>query len=176
MDKQHHDQPLNTPDDKPQQEKNKHEDMPDELEQAKQKMEEYLDGWKRAKADYINLKKESEKKQQESIQFANVALILQLLPIYDNFKLAMKHIPAEKREDEWVVGIQQIKDQFTDLLNKLGIEEIKTAGEQFDPALHEAVAKEKTEGKKSNTIIEEIKPGYKLYDKVLEPAKVKVAE
>jgi len=148
-----------------------------ELEIAKQKMEEYLNGWKRAKADYINLKKETEKKQGEMIQFANAAMILEILPIYDNFKLAWQHIPQEhKKNDEWLKGIEQIKKQFAELLKNMGIEEIKTVGEKFDPEIHEAVAKEKKEDMESDTIFEEIKGGYKLYDKVLEPAKVKVVE
>lgn len=153
------------------------EDTKSELEIAQEKMEEYLNGWKRAKADYSNLKKEFEKKEKEIVQFANATLILEIMPIYDNFKLAWKHIPEEhKKGDDWLKGIEIIKKQFAELLKKLGMEEIPTEGEKFDPELHEAVSQEKVEGKKPGTIIEEIKSGYKLYDKVLEPAKVKVAE
>ena len=100
-----------------------------------------------------------------------------LLPIYDNFKLAWQHIPEEHRaNDEWLKGIEHIKNQFKGLLKTMNIEEILTVGEKFDPELHEAVAKEKADGKESGTVIAEIKGGYKLYDKVLEHAKVKVAE
>lgn len=148
-----------------------------ELEVAKQKMEEYLDGWKRAKADYLNLKKEYEKKESEMVQFANAALILELLPVYDNFKLAWKHVPEEhKQNDEWLKGIEQIKKQFTGLLKNMGIEEIKTTGEKFNPELHDAVAKEKKQGTEPGTVIDEVKSGYTLYGKVLDHAKVKVAE
>ncbi|MFA5135178.1 MAG: nucleotide exchange factor GrpE [Patescibacteria group bacterium] len=140
------------------------------------KMEEYLNGWKRAKADYINFKRESEKKQQETVQYATAAVILELLPIYDNFKLAWKHIPEGKQQDDWLKGIGHIKQQFKELLKSLGIEEIKTVGERFNPELHDAVAKEKADGTESGTVIEELKGGYKLYDRVLEHAKVKVAE
>ena len=157
--------------------KNSKDDMTSELKIAKEKMEEYLNGWKRAKADYSNLKKEFEKKEKEIVQFANATLILDIMPIYDNFKLAWKHIPEEhKKNNDWLKGIEAIKKQFSDLLKKLGLEEISTEGKKFDPELHEAVAKEKVEGKESGIILEEIKSGYKLYDKVLEPAKVKVAE
>ena len=148
-----------------------------ELALSKKKMEEYLNGWKRAKADYINLKKDSEKKTVEMVQFANAALILEIIPIYDNFKLAWQHIPEDHREkDEWLKGIEQIKNQFQTLLKNLQIEEIKTVGEKFDPKIHEAVSKEKVKGKASGIVVEEVKSGYKLFDKVLEPAKVKVAE
>lgn len=146
-----------------------------ELKLAQQKMEEYMNGWKRAKADYLNLKRESEKKEQELVQFANAGLILQLLPVYDNFKLAWKHIPNEQVKVEWVIGIEHIKKQFGDILKNLGIEEIKTVGESFNPELHEAVAKEKKDGFTADVVFEEVKSGYTLYGKVLEPAKVKVA-
>jgi molecular chaperone GrpE len=151
--------------------------LKEELELAKKKMDEYLNGWKRAKADYINQKKEFAKREKEMIQFANASLILEMMPVYDNFKLAWKHIPAEHRKnDEWLKGIEHIKNQFAGLLKNLGIEEIKTIGEKFDPELHEAVSKEKVAGTEAGIIIDEIKSGYKLYDKVLEHAKVKVAE
>lgn len=148
-----------------------------ELDLAHKKMDEYLNGWKRAKADYINFKRETEKRELELIQFANASLILEILPIYDNFKLAWKHIPEEhKKNDEWLKGIEHIKNQFQKLLKNIGIEEIKTVGEKFDPNFHEAVSKEKVEGKEAGVILEEIKAGYKMYDKVIEHAKVKVAE
>lgn len=165
----------------PEPEKNKKE-LPDlkklqeQLEICEKKRDEYLNGWKRAKADYINYKKDSEKKQQEIVQFANATLILEILPIYDNLKLAWKHIPEDHKKDKWLEGIEQIKKQFAELLKKLGLEEIKTKGEKFDPEFHEAVGKEKKEGKEPGIIIEEVKSGYKMYDKVLEPAKVKVTE
>ena len=158
-------------------EKKVNDNIEEELKKTQEKMEEYLNGWKRAKADYSNLKKEFEKKEKEIVQFANATLILEIMPIYDNFKLAWKHIPEEhKKGDDWLKGIEAIKKQFADLLKKLGLEEIPTEGEKFDPEIHEAVAKEKAEGKEPGIILEEIKSGYKLYDKVLEPAKVKVAE
>ncbi|MHC1591325.1 MAG: nucleotide exchange factor GrpE [Candidatus Helarchaeales archaeon] len=147
-----------------------------DLEKIKKQAEEYLDGWKRAKADYINLKKESEKKLTESVQFANAALILEMLPVNDHFKLAMDHIPKEEKEKEWVKGIMNIQKEFSELLSRMGIEEIKTVGEEFNPELHEAVTREKVDKVKSNTIIKEITPGYKLFDKVLQVAKVHVAE
>jgi len=138
--------------------------------------QEYLDGWKRAKADYINLKKETDKKLAESTQYANAALILQMLPVNDHFKLAMDHIPESEKEKDWVKGIIHIRKEFQDLLQQFGIEEIKTTGEDFDPELHEAVSKEKAKESESGKIIKEIQPGYKLFNKVLQHAKVVVAE
>lgn len=147
-----------------------------ESQKWQSRAEEYLDGWKRAKADYLNLKKETDKKLEESIQFANAALILQMLPTNDHFKLAMDHIPESEKEKDWVKGIMHIRKEFYDLLKQFGIEEIKTQGEAFNPELHEAVSKEKAEGVASGTIIKEAQPGYKLFNKVLQHARVVVAE
>ncbi|MFA5030321.1 MAG: nucleotide exchange factor GrpE [Patescibacteria group bacterium] len=158
--------------------KDAQEKQPEENESQKwqSRAEEYLDGWKRAKADYLNLKKETEKKLEESMQYANAALILQMLPINDHFKLAMEHIPEAEKENTWVKGIIHIRKEFQDLLKQFGIEEIKTIGETFDPEFHEAVSKEKAEGIESGKIIKEAQPGYKLFNKVLQHARVVVAE
>ena len=155
---------------------------PDELEKLQQKCDEYLNGWKRAKADYLNLKKETEGKQMEMVQFANAALLSQLFPMYENFKLALEHVPEEhgpsagSGQAEWVTGFTNIKKQFTDFFKNLGIEEIKTVGEKFDPLMHEAVEKKSVEGKEADIVVEEVKTGYKLHGKVLVVAKVVVSE
>ena len=77
--------------------------------ELEQKCKEYLNGWQRAQADYINLQKEAEKKRAEWIKLANAGLLMELLPIYDNLKLAIEHIPQDKKKSEWVVGIEHIK-------------------------------------------------------------------
>ncbi len=130
----------------------------DELTQVKKQSEEYLNCWKRAVADYQNLKKETEKNQAEFVKFANLALIFELLPILNNFKAAFACIPEEQKETDWVKGIECIKKQFEDLMKNLGIEEIKTVGEKFNPELHEAVSKDESEGPE-DTIIKETQPG-----------------
>lgn len=152
------------------------EDLQKELELLKKKNEEYLNGWKRAKADYINFKRETEKRQAEIIQFASAAIILEVLQIYNHFKMALKHLPKDHQDQEWAKGLVQIKKQYIDFFRQVGIEEIKTVGEKFNPEFHEAVSYEPKEGFKTDIIFEEVKPGYKLHDKVIEPAKVKVAK
>lgn len=148
----------------------------DELELIKARAEDYLNGWKRAKADYLNLKKETEKRQQEIVQFANLALISELLPIYDHFKLAINHIPAEEQDKDWVKGFSHIKKQWQDFFRQIGIEEIDTVSKSFDPEYHEAVVHEAKEGFDSDVVFEEVKPGYIWHGKVIQPAKVKVAK
>lgn len=152
------------------------EKLKEELERITKQNEDHLNGWRRAKADYLNLKKETDKKSRELIQFANAGLILQILPIYENFKTACDHIPQEDQKKDWVVGIGHIKKQFEDFLKSLGLEPIKTVGEKFDHNLHEAVGSEKCEGKEDDIIIKEVKGGFRLYENVLEPAKVVVVK
>lgn len=147
-----------------------------ELEKLAAKADEYLSGWKRAKADYLNFKKQNDNHQRETIQYANAALIAELLPIYNNLKLALENKPKELENNDWMKGVEHIKNQFTEFFKQLGIEEIKTVGEKFNPEMHEAVELAEEEGFKPDTIFEQVSAGYTLHGKVVNPAKVKVAK
>ncbi len=142
------------------------------LNEYKKKAEEYLNGWKRAKADYLNFKKEEERRKSEFVKFANLSLILELLPLRENFKKAFNHLPKELEENDWVIGIKHIKNQLDELFKKFHIEEIKTVGEKFNPERHEAVGKEKRDNLEEDTIIKEVETGYLMEGKVIKPAKV----
>jgi molecular chaperone GrpE len=146
------------------------------LAEAEKQSEESLAGWQRARADYANLKKETERRQKDIIQFVNAALMAELLPVYNHFKLALSHIPKNQKQESWVIGIEHIKKQFQDFFKKYKIEEIKTIGEKFDHNLHEAVAHEKRDDFEEDVVFEEIQPGYTLGGEVINPAKVKVAK
>ncbi|MEK7653376.1 MAG: nucleotide exchange factor GrpE [Patescibacteria group bacterium] len=148
----------------------------EELELVQKQSAEHLAGWQRARADYSNLKKDFEKREMEIVGFANAMFMAEVLPIYRHFKLALKHIPEDQKKLEWVKGIELIGKQFKDFLARHKIEEIKTVGEKFDHNIHEAVAHEEKEGADSETIFEEVSPGYLLDGKVIMPAKVRVAK
>ncbi|MBI2984383.1 MAG: nucleotide exchange factor GrpE [Candidatus Kerfeldbacteria bacterium] len=147
-----------------------------ELVRLERQAAEHLAGWQRAKADYLNLKKQMDKERREVAQLAQATVVLEFLPIYDNLKRAMKHIPSEHQSQEWVAGLGHIQKQFEDLLKELGIITIPTIGHPFDPTLHHAVSKVKQPGVQSGQIVAELKSGFKLGDRVLEPAQVSVAE
>ncbi len=151
-------------------------ELEEELIKEKEHSAELLAGWKRAQADYANLKKEGEKMAKETIAWANASFMAELLPVYNHFKLAVNHIPEAQKQESWVQGIIMIGKQFSDFMAKYGISEIKTVGEKFDPNLHEAVTYEKQEGYDSDMIFEEIQPGYLIDGKVLMPAKVRVTK
>lgn len=147
----------------------------EELEQAKTLADNNMDGWKRARADYLNLKKDAEKEKTELAQFANLSLVFELLPVADNFDRAFMHIPDDAQKQEWVKGILGIRQQLQSLLQGIGLEQVKVDG-AFNPELHEAVSHEKREGVASDTIIEVVEPGYALHGRLVRPAKVKVAK
>ncbi len=143
------------------------------------KEEDYQGKYLRALADYENLKKEMEKQKQEWISFANSNLITEILPVLDNFKISTKHIPEKERKSPWVEGIMYIQKQLLDVLKSQGVEEIETVGKKFDHNLHEAVkdnnlSEEEKKKFKEGEIIKEVRPGYKMHEKVIIPAKVVV--
>ncbi len=147
-----------------------------DVEKLQKLADEHLAGWQRAKADYLNLKRQSEKEKEELAKFANAALIIELLPIYDNMKRALSHVPDGDDGKDWVKGIFHTIKQFKQLFESLGIEEIKTVGKPFDHELHHAIGKEKRDGVRSGTVIEEMKTGFTMHGKLVEAAQVRVAE
>ncbi|MCX6702390.1 MAG: nucleotide exchange factor GrpE [Candidatus Wolfebacteria bacterium] len=140
----------------------------EELLKCQKEKEEYLDGWKRAKAELINYKKDEIKRLEEVLKFGQESLIKEILVVLDSFDLA---IISEGGE-----GLRLIKQQLEDVLKKNGLERIKIeAGEIFNPALHEAVSEVESD-KPSGAIVEESGKGYLLNGKVVRPARVVVAK
>ncbi|MFH0952083.1 MAG: nucleotide exchange factor GrpE [Patescibacteria group bacterium] len=152
-------------------------DCTDEFKRLRKQSEDYLNGWKRAKADYINLKKDTEKRSQGFIQMITASMVLELLPLNSHFMRAMLQVPVEHIESDWVKGIRAIAKELSEMLDKFNIKIMETKGKQFDPKYHEAVERRQAEECKPGEIIEEIEPGYlmKDEDKVIQPAKVIVA-
>ena len=141
------------------------------LEEEKCKAEKYLCNWQRSEADLSNYKKRSEQERSEITQFANTTFILTLLPIMDDLERAFNTIPHELEQLTWIEGIRLIWRKLWVALEAQGISVIKTLGEKFDPAIHEAV--HQGEGEEGE-IIEELQKGYKLRDRLIRPALVVV--
>jgi molecular chaperone GrpE len=144
------------------------------LEDCEKLKKEYLSGWQRERADFLNYKKGELERVGELIKYADIGLILKILPILDNFNAAEKKITKELENDENIKGFLQIKSQIKDLLRGKGVEEIESLNKKFDPALHEIAEAVDTKGEESGIVIEEIQKGYKINGKVLRPARVKV--
>ena len=129
------------------------------------------DKYLRLVAEFDNFKKRTQKEKEEIYSIAKTDVVTNLLPIIDNFERAEK-FAGDKSVEE---GIALIKKQFVDFLTKIGIEEIEAEGKPFDPNLHNAVLHEEREDMPENTIVEVLQKGYKLGDRVIRYAMVKVA-
>jgi len=149
-------------------------DAQQEIEQLKKENEEYLNGWKRAKADYVNLKNEQEKRSKELIEFSCLSLFAQWVPMMEHLRQALtKHRPKELENSEWVKGIENIYKQIKEVMKGMGIEDFSdTQGKPFDPKMHEAVGQEQIEGTDDDIITQEISAGYMYKGRVMVPAKV----
>ena len=133
--------------------------------------------YKRALADYQNLLKQTARDKEEDYKFASEQILYELLPVYDNLKMSFVHAAVAVNDNGWHQGIEYIIKQFAEALARLGVEEVKTEGEPFDYHSMEAVEKIITEDEKLDGLVEKlVKSGYKLHDKVIVPARVRVYE
>ncbi|MDO8584237.1 MAG: nucleotide exchange factor GrpE [bacterium] len=147
------------------------------------KCEEYLAGWKRAQADYQNLRKEVEKERVDFVKYANERLLHELLPSLDQYETAMKHTPElstlnaaeQKTYRNWLQGLQAVRSLWEQTLRGLGLERIATDG-PFNPALHDAAGEEPSEEKKPGEIVRVIHDGWRWGERVIRPARVIVAK
>lgn len=129
----------------------------------------------RVQADFDNYRKRTQKEREEFGQYLNTDLILRLIPTLDNFQLALKHLPKELENDNWVQGIWHIEKQLEQTLADEGVQKIPTQGQNFDHNLHEAIEEVESDLPEGQ-ITEEILSGYKLKDKVIRHAKVRVSK
>ncbi|MFA7253211.1 MAG: nucleotide exchange factor GrpE [Patescibacteria group bacterium] len=145
-----------------------------QIEELNQKIGELTAGWQRTQADFQNFRRQVEEDRKKLIKKANTDLIMEILPVLDNFQLAAKHVPTELESNNWVIGVKQIEKQLESILENSGLSKIPTVGEQFNPHLHEAIEHIQSD-EPIDIIVEELTSGYKFDDSVLRPAKVKVS-
>ena len=141
------------------------------LAEEKERAEHYLASWQRAQADFINLKRTAEIEREQYSQFANVSLVLAILPVLDDFERALNAITPEMSEKGWLDGVKLIERKLRTVLENQGLSSIKAAGEPFDPRLHEAVRQAKGP---DGIVVAEVQKGYRFRDKVIRPSKVVV--
>lgn len=154
------------------QDKERIEKLQKDLEESQRLQEESLLKAQRALADYANLKKRFEKERKEIAKYASEMLFMRLLPVIDNLDRAVGYANQEEQKSSLYQGVKMTLQQAHELLQSIGFSHIQAkTGEEFDPHLHEAV--EMVAGDQSK-IIEVLQPGYKLDQKVIRPAQVKV--
>ncbi len=142
---------------------------------AASREQEYLAGWQRARAELDNYRRRVAQEQDEKQMRARQEVIMPLLELADTFEMAIRHLPAELEDNSWAQGVTHVGRQLEQFLRELGVVRVDTVGCQFDPRHHEAVLSAKRKKAESGLVIEVIKPGYKMGDVVIRPAKVKVS-
>jgi molecular chaperone GrpE len=148
-----------------------------ELDQALAKSNEYLTGWQRERAEFINYKKRIEREQSQGGQNAFGNAIRRYLDIADDLARALKdkNRPLEGNGAVWAEGIDLIHKKMIAAFEADGVKIIDARGKFFDPNLHEAISHEDSQEHESGQIIDVVQPGYMLGDKVIRPARVRVA-
>jgi len=150
----------------------------EELKAQAAKAKENWDLLLRTTADFDNFKKRAARERQEAIKFANESLVQKLIPVLDNFDMALaatanaKEGPVQSLQ----TGVNMILTQFRQTLTEAGLEEIDAAGKPFDPNFHEAVSQQESADVPEGQVLQQLRKGYKLRDRLLRPATVIVAK
>lgn len=149
-----------------------------ELKACKSEKQEYLDGWQRAKADFVNFKKRSEEERREFAKFANEEFIMELLPVLDSFEQAFRDKKNwEKASLDWRMGIEFIYSQLRTVLENHGVTEMNPLGETFDPVLHHSIEAQKVDDPADNDkIVGVTQKGYRIGEKIIRYPSVRVGE
>lgn len=149
------------------------DDAPHESDEAKKEEEDLQAKFLRLQADFQNFRRRSEAEKSDIYAYANEKIILQVLDVIDNFDRAMESAPAD---DKFAEGMQLILKQLTDVLEKNNVKEIEALNQKFDPAFHNAVMTEASEGTESGVVTKVLQKGYVLNSKVIRPAMVVVSQ
>ena len=152
-------------------------DLMEQLNQAQAQAAEYLDGWQRARAEFANYKRRTEAERIELSATAGADVLMRVLPAIDDFDRAANTLPDDLKDHAWINGVMLI---YRKLLNTLDASNVKPIvvqpGDTFDPTIHEAITHEDSDQFSSGQIIAELQRGYKMGERVLRPAMVRVAK
>lgn len=146
-----------------------------ELEKAVKESATNLDGWQRERAEFVNYKKRIERENAQLRSNITGEVIKKYLVIMDDLDLAMNHRPSCDEGSVWAEGIELIVRKLQTVIDGEGIERINQNKVQFDPSLHEAISNEDNPEFASGEVIEVVRQGYKLGERILRPAMVRVA-
>lgn len=145
-----------------------------EVDRLTRELQEATNRLLRTTADFDNFRKRTRQEKEELGQYATLKLIQEVLPVLDNFQLALAAETADAQSLKQ--GIEMVFRQFQSILEKSGVQSIEAVGQPFDPNVHEAVMQVQSEEHAPGTVVEELRKGYMLYEKVVRPAMVKVAQ
>jgi len=148
-------------------------DSDEQVEELQQQVAELTEALQRERADATNLRRRHEEQVTSLKSVVKASVVRDLLPVIDNFERALKHVPAELEDNDYIKGVRGVVKQFEKTLVDIGVMRIKTVGEPFDPRLHEAVSMEEGDGEQE-VVSEELQAGYQLGDEVVRHAMVRV--
>ena len=146
--------------------------MRDELKESQKKAAEYLDGWQRAKAEGINVRRDALQSSERAIERARAALVEDLLPVLDSFDMAVGSEALAGLGEEWQRGMGQIHNQLLGVLEQRSVTRFGKVGDVFDPRRYEALEEVDDAPGESHTIVKVIRHGYNSGDQVIRPAQV----
>jgi molecular chaperone GrpE len=152
-----------------------HANLEKQLECEKKRSEEYLNRLAYLQADLENLKKRYDREAQQAKAYANERLIMQLLDVVDELELALC-VSADSAQKSLVDGVEMTLKKLRKVLEQEGVTTVEdTKGKIFDPTCHHAVATVECDDAESNTVMEQIRKGYKLKERLIRPCIVKVS-
>jgi len=151
-------------------------DLRAKLKKSEDEKGEYLTGWQRAKADFINARKQDIEANKLLIKFAEANLVSEIIPVLVSFDIAFANTEAaDDPSGDWKKGVEQIRNKLLAVLLEHNVEVIDPLGKQFDPSLAEAVGMMDTKNpNEDHVVLSVFQKGYKLHEKVISPAKVRV--
>lgn len=146
-----------------------------ELNTAQDKCKEYSEGWQRERADFLNYRKRIEREQAQQHQVISSNILKKYLTVTDDMERALVNRPAGAEMQEWWNGVELIYRKLNSILEAEGVQVIPAEGEMFDPTLHEAITHEDNGEVESGMIIAVVQKGYRIGDRIIRPALVRVA-
>ena len=146
-----------------------------QLEELERERGQYKSLAQRVQADFINYRRRVDEERQEVVQQATSRFVGKLLPVMDEFALAVEHARRTGAEPSWLEGVELIYRKLQDILDSEGVQRIAPQGQRFDPWEHEALLYQETAEHEEGRILAVVREGYKLYGRVLRPAQVVVA-
>ena len=129
----------------------------------------------RLAADFENFKRRKSQELEDRSRYASEDAVRAMLPVLDNLRRAVDHVPEGVAEEFFLNGLHLVVREFEAALGRLGVTRVPAAGEPFDPSMHEAIGGEESDAVERDTVIDELVPGYRLHDRLLRPAVVRVA-
>lgn len=145
----------------------------DEIAVLQQQITDLTEALQRERADAANIRRRHDDQIGNLRTILKAGVVTELLPVIDNFERALKHVPEDLKNNDYIKGVQGVVKQFETTLQSMGVERIQTVGSAFDPHLHEAVSLEDGEGD-TEVVSEELVAGYRIGDEVIRHAMVRV--